>query len=62
MNANELRKLESKDIEGRIVDLKRQLFDLRFEQATGQLTNTALIGKLKKDIARMYTVLNERRG
>jgi len=60
MKANEIREWDTAKINVEIVDLKRELFDLRFQQATGQLENTARIGKVKKAIARMKTVLNER--
>ncbi|MCF7925193.1 MAG: 50S ribosomal protein L29 [Candidatus Izimaplasma sp.] len=60
MKANEIRELDTTKINDEISELKRELFDLRFQQATGQLENTARIGKVKKAIARMKTVLNER--
>ncbi len=60
MKANEIREWDTTKINNEIVDLKKELFDLRFQQATGQLENTARIGKVKKAIARMKTVLNER--
>ena len=60
MKANEIREWDTTKINSEIVDLKKELFDLRFQQATGQLENTARIGKVKKAIARMKTVLNER--
>ena len=60
MRANEIREMDTAKINLEIVDLKKELFDLRFQQATGQLENTARIGKVKKAIARMKTVLNER--
>lgn len=60
MQANEIREWDTAKINLEIVDLKKELFDLRFQQATGQLENTARIGKVKKAIARMKTVLNER--
>ena len=47
-------------IEKEIKNLKKKLFDLRFEQATGKLTNTAEISKTKKTIARLSTELTER--
>ena len=56
----ELRKLSNEEINSQIKDLKKKLFDLRFEQATGKLTNTAEISKTKKTIARLSTVLTER--
>ena len=60
MRANEIREWDTTKINDEIVELKKELFDLRFQQATGQLENTARIGKVKKAIARMKTVLNER--
>ena len=60
MNANEIREWDTTKINQEIVTLKKELFDLRFQQATGQLENTARIRKVKKAIARMKTVLNER--
>jgi len=58
--ANDIRKMDTTKINEEIVELKKELFDLRFQQATGQLENTARIGKVKKTIARMKTILNER--
>jgi large subunit ribosomal protein L29 len=60
MLANDIRKLDTAKINDEIVALKEELFNLRFQQATGQLENTARIKKVKKDIARMKTILNER--
>ena len=60
VKANEIRTWETTKINEEIKELKRELFDLRFQQATGQLENTARIGTVKKAIARMKTVLNER--
>ncbi len=60
MRANEIREWDTTKINEEIVALKKELFDLRFQQATGQLENTARISKVKKAIARMKTVLNER--
>ena len=60
MLTKDIRELDTTKINEEIIDLKKVLFDLRFQQATGQLENTARIGKVKKDIARMKTVLNER--
>jgi large subunit ribosomal protein L29 len=60
MKANEIREWDTAKINQEIIELKKELFDLRFQQATGQLENTARIGKVKKAIARMKTVLNER--
>lgn len=60
VKTNEIRKWDNAKINEEIVTLKRELFDLRFQQATGQLENTARISNVKKAIARMKTVLNER--
>ena len=60
MKANEIREWDTAKINEEIIALKKELFDLRFKQATGQLENTARIGKVKKAIARMKTILNER--
>lgn len=60
VTAREIREMKSEAILAEINSLKRELFDLRFQQATGQLTNTARISNLKRIIARMKTILNER--
>lgn len=61
MRTNEIRDMNTTKLNEEIKALKGELFDLRFQQATGQLENTARIGKVKKSIARMKTVINERR-
>ena len=43
-----------------LTDAKEELFNLRFQKATGQLTNNQRVGAVKRDIARIYTVLRER--
>ena len=48
------------EIEGFLKKSKEELFNLRFQHATGQLENTARLKAVKRDIARMYTVLRER--
>ncbi|MBN2605109.1 MAG: 50S ribosomal protein L29 [Firmicutes bacterium] len=60
MQAKDIREWDTTKINQEIIDLKKELFDLRFQQATGQLENTARISKVKKAIARMKTVLTER--
>jgi large subunit ribosomal protein L29 len=57
---NKIRKLDETTIEKSIVELKEQLFNLRFQSAVGKLENTAQISKTRKQIARMKTVLTER--
>ncbi|EPD49530.1 MULTISPECIES: 50S ribosomal protein L29 [Paenisporosarcina] len=60
MKANELRDLTTAEIEQKVKSLKEELFNLRFQLATGQLENTARISQVRKAIARMKTVIRER--
>lgn len=59
MKANELKSKTVSELNGLLVDLKTELFNLRFQLATGQLDNTSRINVVKKDIARVKTVLRE---
>lgn len=58
--ADKIRELTNADIENKISDLKQELFQLRLQAAVGKLENTAQLRKVKKEIARAYTVLTER--
>lgn len=60
MNANKLREMTDKELASKLVELKSELFNLRFQLATGQLENPMKIQGVKKDIARVKTVLRER--
>ena len=60
MKTKELRDLSVPELEERESSLGRELFNLRFQKATGQLGNTAMIGKTKRDLARVKTLLKER--
>lgn len=60
MKAKEIRQLDTAEISKKIDELKTELFNLRFQLATGQLENTARIRQVKKDIARMKTIIHER--
>jgi len=60
MKAKEIRDLTTSEIESKVTALKEELFNLRFQLATGQLENTARIREVKKSIARMKTVVRER--
>lgn len=60
MKASELRQLSSEEIERRIDQLKDELFNLRFQLATGQLENPMRIRQVRKDIARAKTILKQR--
>ncbi|HBD74535.1 MAG TPA: 50S ribosomal protein L29 [Acholeplasmataceae bacterium] len=60
MKASEIRKINNTDLEKRIVELKTELFNLRFQAAVGQLENTARIKEVKRMIAQMKTIIGER--
>ena len=60
MYAKDIREMDTENILNEIENLKKELFDLRFKQATGQLENTARLPIIRKTIARMKTVLTER--
>ena len=62
MKANEIRDLSISEIETNIADLKNELFSLRFQLATGQLSNNSRIREVRKTIARMKTIIHERAG
>jgi large subunit ribosomal protein L29 len=59
MKASELRKLSIGEIEAKLVDAREELMKFRFQQVTGQLTDTSLMRFVRRDIARMNTVINE---
>ena len=59
MKASEIRKMSEKDIEAKLHDLKDELFKLRFQQAINQLDNPMRIKAVKKDIARVKTVIRD---
>ena len=58
--AYELRELNSEELTTRLREAKEGLFNLRFQMATGQLTNNRRLRTVKRDIARIYTVIRER--
>ncbi|MFH0767200.1 MAG: 50S ribosomal protein L29 [Bacillota bacterium] len=60
MKAIEIRKINTPDLEKRIVELRAELFNLRFQLAVGQLENTARMSQVKKTIAQMKTIISER--
>jgi len=60
MNANELRDKTPDQLRDELVQLKKEAFNLRFQQATGQLENTARMRTVKRDAARVLTILNEK--
>ncbi len=56
MKANEIRKLSAGELDAKLIELKDELFKLRFQQAVNQLDNPMRISAVKKDIARLKTV------
>ena len=58
--AHELRSLSADDLVAKLKESKEELFNLRFQAATGQLTNNRRLSIVRKDIARIYTVMRER--
>ncbi|MDI9486090.1 MAG: 50S ribosomal protein L29 [Bacillota bacterium] len=60
MKAKELRDLSVNELEGKLDELKEELFNLRFQLATGQLDNPMRISAVRKSIARVKTVMRER--
>ncbi|MBW1782508.1 MAG: 50S ribosomal protein L29 [Deltaproteobacteria bacterium] len=59
MKAKELRELSAEELKEKEKEASQELFNLRFQKATGQLGNTAIIRKTKKNLARVKTVLKE---
>lgn len=59
MKANEVRKMSSADLENKLQELKKDLFNLRLQHATNQLDNPIRIAEVKKDIARVKTIIRE---
>ena len=60
MKASELRDLDDKELSKRTTELRKEVFGLRFSNATGELDNTAGLGRAKRDLARALTVARER--
>lgn len=61
MKIEEIKGLSDEELKQKLGELSRELFNLRFQHASGQLENTATLPRTKKDIARVETVLRERR-
>lgn len=59
MKTSEIRKMSKDEIAKKITDIKTELFELRMKQATGNLDKPHMINALRKDVARLKTVLNE---
>jgi large subunit ribosomal protein L29 len=58
--ASELRELNNEDLVGKLREAKEELFNLRFQMATGQMDNNRRLRTVRHDIARIYTILRER--
>ena len=59
MKANDIRKMSGAELETKLADLKKDLFNLRLQHATNQLDDPIRIAEVKKDIARMKTIIRE---
>ena len=60
MKANEFVSMSTEQLTATVAELKKELFTLRFQLATGQLQNTMQISQLKRDIARCKTILRQK--
>ncbi len=59
MKATEIRKMSAAELESKLSDLKKDLFQLRLQHATNQLDNPIKIAEVKRDIARVKTIIRE---
>ena len=60
MKVAEVRELDVEELQRRVAQARRELFNLRFQHATGQLENTGQLKEVRKNIARLLTVLNQK--
>ena len=60
ITAEELRALSTEELQAKLKDAKEELFNLRFQAATGQLESHGRLTAVRKEIARIYTVIRER--
>lgn len=60
MKAQELRDKTPEQLQEQLVNLKKEAFNLRFQQATGQMESTARMRSVRRDVARVKTILNEK--
>jgi len=61
MKPSEIRDLKTEEIESKLADASEELMKLRFQQVTGQLTDSSRLRILRRDIARMMTIVGERK-
>ncbi len=59
MKASEVRKMSAKELESKLMELKKDLFQLRLQHATNQLDNPVRIAQVKRDIARVKTIIRQ---
>jgi large subunit ribosomal protein L29 len=60
MKASELRDLDAGELAAKLTEAKKELFNLRFQNVTSQLDNSSRLGEVRRDIARIFTVMAER--
>ena len=61
MKSDDLRHKSDGQLKDELLGLRKEAFNLRFQRATGQLENTARVGQVRRDIARIKTILTEKR-
>lgn len=59
IKASEIREMDADQVKEKLVELRKELFNLRFQNDVGQLENTATLPSVRKDIARLYTISEE---
>lgn len=60
MELNKIREMSDKELNAELIKLKKDLFNLRFQHVTGQLENPVKLREIKKDIARVKTIIREK--
>ena len=60
MKAEDVRQKTDDELAGKLIDLRKEAFNLRFQRASGQLENTGRVREVRRDIARIKTILNQR--
>ncbi len=59
MKTSEIRAMNADEIKTKLTELKKEFFNLRFQHGVGQLENTAVLPRIRKDIARLMTISRE---
>ena len=59
MKAEDIRQKTDDELAGQLIDLRKEAFNLRFQRASGQLENTGRVREVRRDIARIKTILNQ---